>query len=171
MIDYINITNKGHIVDFKKETPEVKNGVATHALKVATTSNIHVVLPAESSKTFMLGMAELFNQGALFATYGSLITGINGPEAVLISRNILEHVTIEPHASMFDELFKLIYESEADNLILNITDLPVIERTLIGSLTVKYFQTKDNDFKPTRAMFEGSVCDCSDCKTMKPSKK
>jgi hypothetical protein len=157
-------------VEFKKETSKVKNNVTAHALKVATTSSINVILPEDGAKPFLLGMAELFNQGALFATHGSLLLGINGPEAIVLSRSILEHVTIEPHASMFDELFKIFNESDADQLMLVIIDLPVIERTLIGSLAVKYFGTKDNNFKPTKAMFKESVCDCDDCKTKKSSK-
>jgi hypothetical protein len=158
-------------VEFKKETPKVKAGMTAHALTVSTTSSINILLPKDGAKPFMLGLAELFNQSDLFAQHGSLMLGINGPEAIVLSRSILKHVTIEPNQSMFDELFKLLDDSDADRIVLIIADLPALERTLIGTLTVDYFNAKDNDFKPTKAMFEKSACDCADCKTMKPSKK
>lgn len=111
---------------------------------------------AKCASCFAQGMTALMNLGSTFADYVSVVSGIDGIEALIVSQSIFETIELplEPENYLDDMLTHLQADPDAVGLHIDLTNLEDNERAAIMSVIKAYFASADNGFKPSNVQIQ-----------------
>lgn len=127
--------------------------------KVVTETGKIMYTEAECAACFVHGMASFMNLDSTFADYVSIVTGIEGIEAIIIPQGIFDVIELsdEPENYLDDMLGHLKADPEAAGLHINLMKLEDRERAAILSTISAYFASANNGFKPTEEQMKEHI--------------
>lgn len=142
-----------------KEDPTKENTEEVDDHTVTTSTGKVMYTEAVCAACFGHGMASLMELGDTFAEYVSVVSGINGIEALIVPRSIFDVIDLpeEPDNYLDDMLGHLYADEEAERLHIILANLDERGRTAISGTIKAYFESADNGFKPSADQFKESI--------------
>lgn len=134
--------------DAASEEESIDHTIHVEAAKIMYTE-------APCAGCFAMGMVSLMNLGSTFADYVSVVTGIDGIEAIIIPQGIFEVIELpeEPETYLDDVLTHFKADEEADTINIVLSHFSDPERVAILSTIKAYFKSADNGYKPSKQDF------------------
>lgn len=129
--------------------------------EVESSTHTAMYITAQCAGCFGAGMAELMNLNSVFADYVSVVTGIDGIEALIISQSIFDVIELpeEPENYLDDMLTHLKANEEVGNLHVIVSHFNAHERAALLSKIKAYYNSASNGWKPTKAMIDEAMQD------------